>query len=103
MSTTESLIRFINAKFKFSDEIVVVEVYLREEAEIYPLTIVVECWPLDLQVSSEAHIFNSLSQGFPAVEHLLLNALYRVCHLKRTTRMRSTPPGGTIFLGRLAA
>jgi hypothetical protein len=71
MNTAESL-RSSNAKLKFFDEIVVVEVYPREEAEIYSLTIVVECWPLDLQVSSVAHIFNSLSQGFPAVEHLAL-------------------------------
>jgi hypothetical protein len=71
MNTTENL-RFSNAKFKFFDEIVVVEVYVREEAEIYPLTTVIECWPLELQVSSVAHIFNSLSQGFPAVQHLAL-------------------------------
>jgi hypothetical protein len=56
---TENL-RFSNAKFKFFDEIVVVGVCLREEAERYPLTIVVDCWPLDLRVSSVAHVFNSL-------------------------------------------
>ena len=54
------------------DGIVVVEVYLRKETEIYPLTILVTCWPLNLQVSFVAHIFNSLSQGFPTVEYLVL-------------------------------
>ena len=32
----------------------------------------VDCWHLDWQVSSVAQIFNTLSQIFPAVEHLTL-------------------------------
>ena len=54
MNTAESL-RFSDAKFKFFDAIVE-EVYLREQAETYPLTMVVECWPLDLQVFSLTYI-----------------------------------------------
>ena len=71
VNTAESL-QFSHAEFKFLEEIVTVELYLHEDADIYPLTIAVDCWSLDLQVSSVAHIFNSLGQGLPAVEHLAL-------------------------------
>jgi hypothetical protein len=49
-----------------------VEVYPREEAEVYSLSISVFCWHLDWQVSSVAQIFNLLSPLFSAVEHVTL-------------------------------
>jgi hypothetical protein len=63
---------FKSATFNFSDKHVVVEVYPHEEAEMDALSIGVFCWHLDWQVSSAAHIFNSLSPLFSAVEHLTL-------------------------------
>jgi hypothetical protein len=69
MNTTENL-RFSRAEFLFSDEQVRVEVYPHEEVKTNALSIVVDCWHLDWQVSSAAQIFNALSQNFLAVEHL---------------------------------
>jgi hypothetical protein len=75
------LLQFVNAaenlafkiaKFWFFDEYVVVNVYPHEEAEMYALSITVDCWHLDWQVSSAAQISNSLSPLFSAVEHLTL-------------------------------
>jgi hypothetical protein len=71
VNTTETL-RFKSSKFKFSDEVVNVKVFPHEEAEIYALSITVDCWHLDWQVSSAAQIFNALSPVFSAVEHLTL-------------------------------
>ena len=71
VNAIESL-TFKSAKFKFFDQYVDVEVYPREEAEMYALSIVVLCWHLDWQVSSVAQIFNSFSPLFSAVEHLTL-------------------------------
>ena len=73
INSTENL-RFSEAKLKFSDEHVDVEVYPREEAEteMYAFHIRVHCWHLDWQVSSVAQIFHALSQRFSAVEHLTL-------------------------------
>jgi hypothetical protein len=69
MNTTENL-RFSRAEFLFSDKQVGVEVYPHEEVKTSALSIVVDCWHLDWQVSSAAQIFNALSQNFLAVEHL---------------------------------
>jgi hypothetical protein len=71
MTKAESL-RFDSANFKFSNDRVHVKVYPPEEAEMHSLSIQVECWPLDLQVSSVAQISHSLSQVFSTVKHLTL-------------------------------
>ena len=71
MNTADNL-RFNSAKFKFSDEEVVVEVYPHEEANMYALSIAVSGWHLDWQVSSVAQISNSLRPIFSAVGHLTL-------------------------------
>jgi hypothetical protein len=63
---------FKSATFNFSDKYVVVAVYPHEEDEMYALSITVDCWHLDWQVSSAAQISNSLSPLFSAVEHLTL-------------------------------
>ena len=64
--------RFKSAKFEFFDEKVGVEVYAHEEAEIFALSVTINCWHLDWQVSSMVQISSSLSQAFSAVEHLTL-------------------------------
>ena len=69
LNATEN-ITFKSAKFWFSDKMVVVEVYPHEEAEMYALSVAVDCWHLDWQVSSAAQIVNSLSPVLSAVEHL---------------------------------
>ncbi|KAF8462873.1 hypothetical protein DFH94DRAFT_482153 [Russula ochroleuca] len=69
--TIENL-RFDSAKFGFYDERVYLRVYPRGEIGIYALTVNVDCWHLDWQVSSMAQISSSLSQMFSAVEHLAL-------------------------------
>ena len=65
-------LRFDSAKFDFLEERVRVVFYPREEAEMFALSINVDWWFLDFQVSSVAQIFNTLSQTFFAVEHLTL-------------------------------
>jgi len=72
MNTTENL-KFSHAEFLFSDKRVDVEVYPHEEAKTFALSIVVDCWHLDRQVSSAAQIFNALSQRLSAVERLTFN------------------------------
>jgi hypothetical protein len=69
IDTTENL-RFSRARFLFSDEQVGVEMYPHEEVETEALSITVNCWHLDWQVSSAAQIINALSQKFSGVEHL---------------------------------
>src|SRR5258708_7784301 len=69
MNTTENL-RFSRADFVFSDDHVDVTVYPREAAETYALSMTVDCWHLDWQVSPAAQIFNELNQILPTVEHL---------------------------------
>jgi hypothetical protein len=71
MNTAENL-KLESANFVFSYENVDVEVYPRDEAETYALSMTVLCRHLDWQVSSVAQISNSLSQMFSAVEHLTL-------------------------------
>ncbi len=71
LDTTENL-RFDSARFQFEGELVYVEVYLREEAKTYALTLKVFCRHLDWQVSSVAQIFDALNQIFSLVEHLTL-------------------------------
>ena len=71
ISTTENL-HFKSAKFEFSGDDVDVEVYPRDEADMYALSVCVRCSHLGLQVSSVAQIFNSLGQIFSTVEHLNL-------------------------------
>ena len=71
VNATENL-TFKSAKLEFSDNYAVVEVYPREEAEVYSLCISVFCWHLDWQVPSVAQIFNLLSPLFSAVEHVTL-------------------------------
>ena len=61
-----------SAKFEFASEDVCVEFYSREEPRMNILSICVYCRHLDSQVSSVTQIFNSLSQIFSAVEHLIL-------------------------------
>jgi hypothetical protein len=69
VNATENL-TFKSVKFMFSDSDVDVEVYPHDEAKMYALSITVDCWHLDWQVSSAAQISNSLSPLFSAVEHL---------------------------------
>ena len=71
VNATENL-TFKSVKFIFSDDNVSVEVYPHDEAKMYALSITVDCWHLDWQVSSAAQIFSSLSPSFSAVEHLAL-------------------------------
>jgi hypothetical protein len=71
VNATENLM-FKSAEFSFSEERVYVEVYPHEDTEMHALSIAVECWHLDWQVSSAAQIFDSLSLMFSAVEHLTL-------------------------------
>ena len=71
VSTTENL-RFKSAKVKFSEKEVDVKVYPHEADKTYALSINVNCWHLDCQVSSAAQLSNSLSPTFSAVEHLTL-------------------------------
>ncbi len=70
LNTTENL-RFDSARFHFSEKLVYADVYLRE-ARANALTLNVDCWLLDWQVSSVAQIFDALSQIFSPVEHLTL-------------------------------
>jgi hypothetical protein len=72
VSRTENL-RFDSAKFQFFRERVDVKIYLREEATTYALSIRVDCWHLDWQISSVAQITNGLSQVFSAVKYLTLD------------------------------
>ena len=69
MNTTENL-RYSHAKFLFYDEQVHLEVYPHLEAKTHTLSISVDCWDLDWQVSSAAQISNMLSQKFSTIEHL---------------------------------
>ena len=71
MNTTKNL-RLDRAVFRFYNGRVDVEVYPRGETETGDLSIAVDCWHLDWQVSSVAQISNSLSLVFSAVEHLTL-------------------------------
>ena len=70
MGTTENL-RFDSATFRFFDRQVTAMFNYRGEIG-YAFAIGIFCWHLDWQVSSMAQISNSLSQMFPAVEHLSL-------------------------------
>jgi hypothetical protein len=63
---------FDSARFKFSGEDVNVAFSLGDDFEMYVVGIMVECWPLNTQVSSVAQIFNFPSQMFSALEHLTL-------------------------------
>ena len=64
---------FDSAIFKFSNGRVDVKAYSRGEAgKKDTLSIAVDCWHLDWQVSSMAQISNSLSPMLSAVEHLTL-------------------------------
>ena len=67
---TENL-RFDRAKIQFTSKRVIIEIY-PPEAETSTLSINVDCWHLDWQVSSMVQIFNALSQMFSTVEHLSL-------------------------------
>ena len=69
INTTENL-RFNRAAFLFYDERVTVGVYPDENAKAYSLSLVVDCWHLDWQVSSAVQISNALSQKFSAVVYL---------------------------------
>jgi hypothetical protein len=76
MNTSENL-RFDSAKFKFSNFQIDLEFYRREEAEVYPLSMTVNCWDIlsDRQITSVApllHSFGQMSQIFSTVEHLTL-------------------------------
>ena len=69
VDATENL-TFKTVEFWFFDKMVGVEVYPHEEADMYALSIAVNCCHLDWQVSSVAQIFNALSLVLSAVEHL---------------------------------
>ena len=71
INATENL-KFRVAKFHFSHELLDVELYPREDAEMYALHLGITCWPFNRQVSSVTQIFNASSQIFSAVEHLTL-------------------------------
>jgi hypothetical protein len=88
MDTTESL-RFKSATFEFFDEYVNVEVYPYEEAKMAALSITVNCWHLDWQVSSAAQIFDSLGSVFSAVEHLTLK---HQVHIRSTEEHNKADP-----------
>ena len=72
VNATENL-RFGFAKFEFSNNVVDVEVYPNEEANMYALSVTIDCSHLDWQVSSAARIFNADSPVFFAVGHLILD------------------------------
>ena len=63
-------LRLESAKFEFSYDRVDMEVYSHTEAEKPALHVEVDCWHLDWQITSMAHISNSLSQMFSTVQHL---------------------------------
>ena len=69
INTAENL-RFDSANFEFSDDVVYVDVFPPDEAEMYALRLAVHCYHLDWQLSSVAQIFDSLSQISFTVEHL---------------------------------
>jgi hypothetical protein len=71
MNTTENL-RFDSAIFRFSTDRGFVAVHPREAVEMHALSINVNCWHLDWQVSSIAQILSALSQMLSPVEHLTL-------------------------------
>ena len=71
MNTIENL-KFDGASFKFVNGRVGVEVYPRGEAGIQALSIAVDCWHLDWQVSTMTQISGSLRSMFSMVEHLTL-------------------------------
>jgi hypothetical protein len=62
INTTENL-RFSRAEFPFSDEQVGVEVYPNEEVKTNALSIVVDCWHLDWQVSNFQRAERKLLSG----------------------------------------
>ena len=69
VNITENL-RFQSAKLEFNNEQFVAGMYPHEDAKMYALRIIVNCYHLDWQVSSATQIFNSLGPMFSAVEHL---------------------------------
>ena len=69
INTAENL-RFDSANFEFSDDVVYVDVFPPDEAEMYALRLAVHCYHLDWQLSSVAQILDSLSQISFTVEHL---------------------------------
>ena len=73
MNATENL-KFDSATFEFSFFRVIVRLYLRQEAEVDALSIIVFYLgqARDMQLSSVARIFHLLSQKLSTVEHLSL-------------------------------
>jgi hypothetical protein len=69
VDTTENL-RFKSVKLDFSDKYVDVKMYPHEEADMHALSVTVDCWQFDWQLSFAAQIFNSLSPVLSAVENL---------------------------------
>ena len=65
-------LRFDSARFDFSDDNVLVTFPLGHNFVSYVVSIRVDCWHLDWQVSSIVQIFNFPSQMFSALEHLTL-------------------------------
>jgi hypothetical protein len=72
VNTTKNL-KFDSARFELFRDEVSVEFYFGEDPKTIALSVFVYCWHLDWQVSSVAQIFNSLSQLFSPVEHLILD------------------------------
>ena len=74
VNRTQNLkLRFQSAKFEFNNDKIVAEVYPHEDAKMYALCILVNCYHhFDGKVSSATQIFNTLGPMFSAVEHLTL-------------------------------
>ena len=70
MNTTENL-KSDNAEIMFQDKRICMGMYFRG-ADTYAFLVTVNCWQLNMQVSSTVQISNALGQVFSAVEHLAL-------------------------------
>ena len=70
MNTIENL-RFEDAVITFKDKLISVRMFSRG-GNMNAITVTVDCWHIDWQVSSMAQISNALSQVFSAVEWLTL-------------------------------
>ena len=71
INTAETL-TFRRARIAFDEEGVSIRVYPHQGAKLYTLYVEVGCKPIDWQVASAAHIFNTLRTAFLTVDHLTL-------------------------------
>jgi len=73
INTLENLLKFDSVKFNFLKEEVHIVFYPREDPKIYALSIIVDWWDFNWQVSCvAAGLFSAPSRIFSAVEHLIL-------------------------------